>query len=307
MKVLFVRSGNRGIDPISQAQGESLSKEKIIVEYFDIIGKGIFGYLRNVPLIKYKIKLYNPDIIHAHYSRSAYVATIASFFKKPIIASLMGSDVEAKSFERFIIKVFSKFLWKRVIVKSKSMRNKLNLSCVSIIPNGIDLEKFQYIPKIVAQQELGFLINKRNVIWISDPSRAEKNFRLAEEAFKYLNSEHIVLHVINNIKHNRIPLYYYAADCLLLTSLWEGSPNVIKESLACNCPIVSTDVGDVRENISDVEGCYITDSDPKDVADKVLKAINFQKPTKGREKIIKMGIDSDTIAKRIIEIYKEVL
>jgi teichuronic acid biosynthesis glycosyltransferase TuaC len=63
-----------------------------------------------------------------------------------------------------------------------------------------------------------------------------------------------------------------AADLLLLTSLTEGSPQVIKEAMACNCPIVATDVGDIREIIGYTDGCYITTFKPSDVAVKIQAA-----------------------------------
>ena len=100
-------------------------------------------------------------------------------------------------------------------------------------------------------------------------------------------------------------MYLNAADALVLTSLWEGSPNVIKEAMACNLPIVSTDVGDVKEVIGDTEGCYITSYEPSDVAGKIKLALDFGKRTNGREKIKHLEIN--TIAKRIIDVYNEVL
>ena len=96
-------------------------------------------------------------------------------------------------------------------------------------------------------------------------------------------------------------------ELVILTSLWEGSPNVIKEAMACNCPIVSTNVGDVRWVIGDTEGCYITSFDPEDVAEKIKLALEFGKRTNGRDRIIELGLDSETIAKRLIDIYSKVL
>ena len=105
-------------------------------------------------------------------------------------------------------------------------------------------------------------------------------------------------------------LYYNAADLLLLTSKHEGSPNIIKEAMACNCPVVSTDVGDVRWVIGNTKGCYITSSNPVGVAQKVMLALEFSEKnsrTKGRERIMELGLDSDTIAAKIIAVYKKVL
>ena len=104
-----------------------------------------------------------------------------------------------------------------------------------------------------------------------------------------------------------MPLYLNASDLLLSTSLWEGSPNVIKEAMACNCPIVTTNVGDVKWLLDGVEGCLITTNDPKDVADKIKKALNFKGRTKGRDKLISLGLDSEHIAKKIIKVYEEVI
>ena len=100
-------------------------------------------------------------------------------------------------------------------------------------------------------------------------------------------------------------IYFNASDLVLLTSFWEGSPNVIKEAMACNVPIVSTDVGDVKEVIGKTEGCYITSFDPEDVAEKIKLALKFGKRTTGIEDI--KHLESSLIAKKIIKIYKSVL
>ena len=107
-----------------------------------------------------------------------------------------------------------------------------------------------------------------------------------------------------------MPFYHNAADMVLLTSLWEGSPNVIKNAMACNIPIVSTDVGDVREVVGDTEGCFITSFHPQDVAEQIEMALAFagtKGRTKGRKRLVEWGLDSKTVVKRIIGVYKEVL
>ena len=99
-----------------------------------------------------------------------------------------------------------------------------------------------------------------------------------------------------------------AANCLLLTSKTEGSPQVIKEAMACGCPIVSVDVGDVAERVSGVEGCYVVRTrEPKDIAEALQQAITFEGKTHGREKIIEMGLSNEQVAKQLVEIYKQIL
>jgi len=54
-----------------------------------------------------------------------------------------------------------------------------------------------------------------------------------------------------------------ASNVLLLTSLHEGSPTVVKEALACGLPVVSVDVGDVAERIEGIEGCHLAVATPE--------------------------------------------
>jgi len=305
MKVLFVCSGNSefGISPIVKAQGESLKKNRVEIECFLIKGKGIYGYLKNIlPLRKY-LKNNDFDVIHAHYSLSAYVASLAG--AKPIVVSLMGSDVNSGIIAKLIIKIFNFIFWEKCIVKAESMKKKIGIKNSHVIPNGVDFEKFKEIDKEIAKEKINFNLQKKHIIFVANPDRYEKNFKLAKEAFNLLDDKSVELNVVCDVTHEMIPYYYYAADVLLLTSLWEGSPNVIKEAMACNCPIVSTDVGDVKEVIENTEGCYITSFESEDVAEKLKLALKFGKRTNGRENI--KHLDSNIIAKKIIKIYEEVL
>jgi glycosyltransferase involved in cell wall biosynthesis len=93
-----------------------------------------------------------------------------------------------------------------------------------------------------------------------------------------------------------------------MTSKTEGSPQVVKEAMACGCPIVSVDVGDVAERIEGVEGCYVVPTrDPQDIANALQKATEFNGRTNGREKIISMGLSNEDVAEKLVTIYKEVL
>lgn len=103
--------------------------------------------------------------------------------------------------------------------------------------------------------------------------------------------------------------YMNAADCLLLTSVSEGSPNVIKEAMACNCPIVTTEVGDVNERLANLEGCFVVQSQEsraksQDVAEAIEKALAFGKRTEGRKRILKDRLEISQIAQRIKELYE---
>jgi len=311
MKVLLVYSGNSktGISPIIKSQGESLRDAGVDVDYFPIVGKGLNGYLKNVlPLIRC-IKKNTYNIVHAHYSLSALVATLAGC--KPLVVSLMGSDIRLGFFSKYAVKVSSRLFWADLIVKSQNMMDKIGIEKCKIIPNGVNISLFKSGDRTAAIETLGWNGRKRHILFSADPSRPEKNVQLIEKAFSLLDSaERIELHTLGNIPHQDIQKYINASDVVVLTSLWEGSPNVVKEAMACDRPIVSTDVGDVRWVIGGTHGCFITFYDPDDVTAKLRMALDFSTThgrTQGRDRIIELGLDSETIVKRIIGIYESVL
>ncbi|MGQ9644752.1 MAG: glycosyltransferase, partial [Ignavibacterium sp.] len=148
------------------------------------------------------------------------------------------------------------------------------------------------------------------ILFLADPARNEKNYLLAETTMKIINDNNIELLVIYDVEQGNVVNYLNAVDLLLLTSLWEGSPNAVKEAMACNLPVVSTDVGDVRWLFGNEPGYYICSFDPRDVAGKIRLALDFaekHRRTNGRNRIIELGLDSDSIAKRIISVYQSVL
>jgi glycosyltransferase involved in cell wall biosynthesis len=184
------------------------------------------------------------------------------------------------------------------------MQKKIKNSIV--IPNGVNFQMFKPVEKKKALQKAGFENKKKKIIFVAENINSKvKNFKLAEQAVKLLNNPDVHLHTVSGCEQEDLVYYYNAADLLLLTSHSEGSPNVIKEAMACNCPIVSTDVGDVRELIGDTKGCYITSFEPEDISKKIILALDFGKRTSKRDHI--KHLDNQLIAQKIIHFYKEII
>lgn len=306
MKVLFVASGNQGkASFVVKAQGDALVKAGVDVDYFLVKGKGFKGYLKQVaPLRKY-LKAHHYDVVHAHYSLSAYVATLAG--AKPLVVSLMGSDVKAAGWHSQIVRLFSKFFrWNNVIVKSKDMAEAAKIKHAQIIPNGVDMDLFVPMDQKECRQKLGWKDGVTHVLFPANPDRQEKDFGLAEQVVKIAGKD-IAIHVFRNVTHSDTVLYFNAADAVLLTSKWEGSPNVIKEALACCRPIVSTNVGDVKERLTGIAGCYVAETrEPDELAGLLKRALDSDGQTMGRDAIFSAGLDNGQILKKIIHIYKSV-
>jgi len=308
MRVLFVFRihNHQNINPIIYNQSESLIKSGIEVGFFPI-SKGGLLYLKYYLKLRKHLKAVKYDLVHAHYGYTAILVGLANPGKT--ITSLMGSDIYRQlGITKFIIKQFSRHIWDKTIVKSREMKAIIENSI--IISNGVNLDLFKHANKEESRSIVGF--NKKyNIIFVSvRPEEKVKNLKLAKQAIQLIKDDNIQFHILNKIENNKLPSYYSAADVVILTSVTEGSPNVIKEAMACNCPIVCTDVGDIREVIGNTEGCYISALDPEEVAENTKKALQFSGTrgrTNGRQRIIEMGLDSQTVAKKLVEVYKAVL
>lgn len=310
INVLFVSSGNfkHGISPIILNQGQSLIKEGVYIEYFLIKGKGFWNYIKGVFKLRKYLRDKSFNIVHAHYSFSGFVASLAGCSN--VITSLMGSDVKSEKIYRFSIYIFYKLFWAKVIVKSDDMKKTLGFKNVEIIPNGVDMNKFKPIEKEFAIDKVSWNREKYHVLFPSNPGRKEKNFSLAEKALKICNNSDIDLHFLIDIPNSEVPYHINAADVVLLTSLWEGSPNVIKEAMACNRPIITTKVGDVASILGKTKGCYIVNFDANEIAIKIQKAIDFNKQfcrTKGRSYLIQCGLDDASVAKKLMHVYQNII
>jgi len=201
----------------------------------------------------------------------------------------------------FINRIFSLFFWDQVIVKSEQMNKVSRIKRAKIIPNGVDRNLF-YPINSPGSSEVNL---EKKILFGGDPLRVEKNYKLANEAINQLTEFKIEVKFLKGIPYNKVPKLINEVDLILLTSKYEGSPNIIKEALACNKPVVSTDVGDVKDLISDIEGCYIAQEDYLDISSKIRKVFSNRNMINSREKIT--HLDSKLIASRIIDTYKVML
>lgn len=305
MKILFVSSGNNihGISPIVKKQGESLIKQGIDVYFFTIKGKGLKGYIKSIKPLKKVIRQFNPDIIHSHYSLCGYISSISNS-RIPHVCSLMGSDTVVKGGWKKLILWHIKNRWDVTITKSEEMKKHLVFSEIIVLPNGVDTDLFKPISINQARKELGWEKEGIHILFAANPKRPEKNYLLFKESLVLLNDKKINTHVLEDVSHKSIPLLMNASNVVTLTSHREGSPNVVKEAMACNRPIVSTDVGDVSWLLNSCEGCFISNPETTEYSQSILSALKHTN-SKGRERIKELGLMDKDIAQKLIKIYKE--
>jgi teichuronic acid biosynthesis glycosyltransferase TuaC len=322
LKVLFVSSGNSAnfeIAPFIKAQGESLAEAGVAVSYFTLIGKGLTGYLKGARKLRNHLSNNSYDIIHAHYILSGWSAVLA-LPRQPIVLSLMGTDAYGDFVGVDKVRFSSKYLiWltkliqpfvTRLVCKSEHIQSYVYLKQKSVvIPNGILLDKFIVNP-VGFRTELGLDPQKKYILFLGATDNVRKNFTLAKEAFKLLSDPEAEMITPFPLAHDQVIKYLNSVDCLVAPSLMEGSPNVVKEAMACNCPVVATDVGDVKWLFGNEPGYYISGFNPSDFVSNIRKALQFAEKngrTKGRDRIIVLGLDSKVIAQRIIALYDGIL
>jgi glycosyltransferase involved in cell wall biosynthesis len=302
--VLFVCSGNKNgrCTAAITEQARVFKKYGTKVSFFKVKGKGVWGYLRSAVALKHHVKLRHYDIVHAHYGLSGIAASMAG--ARPLIVSLMGSDIFGSFLIRWMVRFFAICVWPVTIVKSEIMARKLGIKKVYIIPNGIDFSLFKEFPRSGARSEVGFT-TPRIVLWPADPARKVKNISLAKAAMNMLQCKDCELKVVYGVSTTLMPMYYNASDVVLVTSEWEGSSNVVKEALACNVPVVSTPVGDVARWLSGVEGCSICKPAPADIARAIDRTLKLDRRTHGREKIGEL--DNQIVVGKIFSLYMELI
>ena len=306
MRILVVASFNKGrFAPFIVEQVEALKKQGCVVDFFGLQGKGLQGYLRNLPLLKQKIKAFCPDIIHAHYGLSGLFANLQR--RVPVVTTYHGSDINDKKVLPFSKVALHLSAW-NVFVSRKTLEIAKPKKKYILLPCGIDLSDLQLTEKAEARRKMGLQDDGKYILFAGAFDIEVKNAPLAKDAVSCLQEGQMELLELKGYTREEVTLLMCAADAFLLTSLMEGSPQVIKEALACRCPIVSVDVGDVRERMSSVEGCYVANTrEPEELAGLLQKAISFGGRTNGRDRIIADGLDNQQVAKQLFEIYERVL
>jgi len=321
MKILFVASTNkRGtVVPFIAEQANSLKNQGHTVDIFGINESGFKGYLINIIKLRRFAKQGNYNIIHAHYILTGWVVVLA-LLRKKLVISLMGTDVYGQIIDKNKVKFSSRYLFiltlliqpfvDHIISKSENtaklvyFRNKS-----SIIPNGVNIEKFKQIQNDF-RKELGLNKSKKYILFLGNVSDPRKNFNLIQEAYNIIAKNHPDEYELLTpfpITHTQVIKYLNVADVTVLSSFREGSPNTVKEAMACNCPVVATNVGDVEYLLSNCYGNFISDFNPSEFADKILKAIELKKQNEGRKKLIDIGLSDQDVAIKILKIYDSIL
>ena len=302
MKILFVASHNKGYyAPFINEQAAALKRSGGEIEFFGVTGKGIKGYISALPELLKSIRSFKPDIIHAHYGLSGLLANLQR--KVPVVTTYHGSDINEKSvlpFSHIAMRLsrFNIFVSQRTLEIAKPGKN------YALLPCGVDLNELQLTTKSEARKRLGLTEGGKYVLFAGAFGNAVKNYPLAKSAMGLLPKAELI--ELKGYTRKQVTLLMCAADAILMTSHTEGSPQVIKEAMACGCPVVSVDVGDVKELCADIPGCFVCDRSAKALADCLTAVFGYER-TEGRARIIERGLTNELISEKLLKIYRSVI
>ena len=320
MKILIVGNNKPGhFAPFVEEQARALQKQGCKVVFFGVQGKGLMGYLRCLPALKRAIRKHQPDLIHAHYGLSGLLANLQR--RVPVVTTYHGSDINVPAVRRFS-KIAMRLSAHNIFVSKRNVSIALSPNSLiasrlkkryTLLPCGVNLTDDQLLSRSEARKTLGIDDDAKVVLFAGAFANAVKDAPLAQEAVSFASNlsplaSNLTLQELRGFSRAEVNCWMCAANCLLLTSKTEGSPQVIKEAMACGCPIVSVDVGDVAERVSGVEGCYVVCTrEPKDIAEALQKALAHEGKTNGRERILQMGLSNEQVAEQLIAIYQSLV
>jgi teichuronic acid biosynthesis glycosyltransferase TuaC len=294
-------------------QVESLRRLGAEVDVIPISGTPV-SYLRAaLTVLGLNLKLRQADVLHAHTGHSGVLACLQ--VRYPVVLTYVGYDIDdqleprpwnRRRIERVFFRPLSVLFSSSIIQAARSLRRlpRPARSRARVIPNGIDRTLFAAIARDQARAELGWA-DVPTVLFAGDPGRKVKRFELArltvERARRAMPNIRLV--VADQVSPDQMPLWLSAADVLLLTSCSEGSPNVVKEAMACNLPVVSVDVGDVSHVVGGTRHCHVCPAEPEVLARALLLVLAaLPARSNGRERTA--WLDEDAVARRILDLYE---
>jgi teichuronic acid biosynthesis glycosyltransferase TuaC len=247
--------------------------------------EGPLAYYRMSNKIRSAIAGFDPDVIHVMYGGVMADQVARCRHGRPLIVTFHGSDLLGENLSGWTRRIISRYgvycsrkaarTADGVIVVARHLTGALNGAVspdkIRVIPCGIDLERFKPMDPLVCKQKLGWRTDSFHVLFASSNGDPVKRPALAKAAVAHMShtSRPPELHCLTGIPNAEVPVWLNASDALLLTSLHEGSPTVVKEALACGLPVVSADVGDIAERIEGIEGCHLARPEPADLAEEL--------------------------------------
>jgi len=202
---------------------------------------------------------------------------------------------------------------------------------IDVIYNGIDTNFFKWINPEKLKEKLG-LNNEKILLYVgfSTPRKgveylaealnmlSDKNVKLLmigrwekgyrQKFYKHLGENRNRVIEIGYVSDNEMPQYYSLADIFVLPSLLEGFGFPLVEAMACEIPVISTNVGSIPEVVGDY-GIIVPPRNAKMLAnaiDKLLKDANLMEKLKIKRRTwVNEHFNEKRMVENTIKFYKD--
>lgn len=269
-----------------------------------------FIHLRTALKLLFHLRTHKYDVIHCHNVLAGLILQIAcGLNNENTVLSLQNDpEFEGNSDNKFTAKLYPKFA--KLIVKKKLKNQKEKFV---YLPNGVNMELFRPLDKEECKRRLGLNTNKRYILFVDSNTfkartqkrkdRFDKTLEILKNKYGYDNLEPLVM---TKTQREDVPYWMNACDLYLLSSDEEGSPNAVKECMACNVPVVATPVGNIPDLFEGVKECHMTKGlNAEELAKCADLVLNSKVEIDTRSKIIEKDLDMDSIARNLFGLYKE--
>ncbi len=312
VSALYPKPDNPAYGAFVRAQEDTLRQHGVAVSLLIIRGDSPFSkYAKALRELHSRLATETYDVLHAHYS---YPAAIARTQRKvPLVMTLHGSDLLGRigdDGKTEPISILDRKLAQglavvcdAVTVQNQTMARLLPRNDAFIVPMEINLQLFQPMDRIAARQQLGLDPARRYLLFGANPQEARKGFAFAGAVYERLKQRFRDLDwlVIYKEPPERLMLYLNAADALIFPSFQEGSPVLVKQSLACNLPVVATGVGDIPELLGGVAGCAVC---PREIDCFVQHlAMVLEQPQRTEGRIVAERFSPGATFTKLMEVY----
>lgn len=299
--------------PFVTEQGESLRAAGCEVNYYLVRG----NYVKAVGALKKKIREFKPDIVHAHFGLSAITAELQSHV--PVVTTFHnGETLDWRV--NFLSSLFS-LRAKHVIYVAQHVRDLSYFKAknYSIIPCGVPMDQCVVMDKVEARKQLNWDANKKYILFGGAFDNMRKNYPLLRDAVERIGGD-IEIVEMKGLSRAECVMRMCAVDLFALPSHSEGSPQALKEAMACNCPCLATDIADVKYLFGSEPGHWILrnprkaherwEADEKsldEIVELLREALAYEKRTNGRERILELGLSNEQVAQKLVHIYNQIL
>ena len=300
--------------PFVRREADALRAAGHDVQIFGFDNTSYARFSAELSLLRRVVRTLNPDLVHAQFGK--FNALLAALSGRPFVITFRGTDINHNTKYSWLRSALglaasqaAAFFARGIVCVSREIQGKV-WACrwrpSIVVPTGVDLQLFQPMDRAAARKRLGYRADERVVLFNAGRNPAVKDPHLAAAAVAHTrallpNVRFVVLD--GTASPAEIPVYMNAADVLLVTSHTEGSPTVVQEAMACNLPVVSVDVGDVRERLEGIAACSVIQSrSPSELGNALAAVLKEGKRSDGRAHASSLGIDA--IGARLAEFYR---